>query len=106
MASQTGDLRGQATQAQSETHRALRRNVELAAEVMNLVGLVKERKSGYIGDEKVQREIRHLEGQLKGSRQRWRVMKGITSGIVAGSGVDWARDEALRDLVLDPEEDD
>jgi len=106
IASQTGDLRGQATQAQSETHRALRRNVELAAEVMNLVGQVKERKAGYMGDEKVQREIRQLEGQLKSSRQRWWVMKGITSGVVAGSGVDWARDEALRDLVLDPEEDD
>lgn len=104
LASTTGELRGQATQAQSEAQRATRRNVELAAEIMALVAQVKE-KSGYTRDERTQQEIQRMEGELKSSRQRWRIMKGIVSGVVAGSGVDWARDETLRDLVLDPEDD-
>lgn len=107
LASTTGDLRGQATRAQSEAHRASRQNVELAAEVMDLVGRIKEKKSGYAAgiDETTQQEMQRLEGELRSSRQQWRVMKGITAGVVAGSGVDWARDETLRDLVLDPEDD-
>lgn len=51
-------------------------------------------------------EIARLEAELKGSRQRWRVVKGTASAIVAGSGVDWARDAELRDIVLDPVEED
>lgn len=106
LASATGELRGQATRAQSEALRATRQNVTLAAEVMDLVAQIKEKKSGYMRDEKTQQGIQRLEDELKSSRQRWRIMKGITGGVVAGSGVDWARDETLRDLVLDPEDDD
>lgn len=47
-------------------------------------------------------EIATLEHQVRASRQRWRVMKGAASAIVAGSGIEWVRDERLRDLVLDP----
>lgn len=46
-----------------------------------------------------------LQGELKASRQRWKVMKGTASAVVAGSGVDWARDDELREMVLDPEEE-
>lgn len=73
---------------------------------MNLVAQIKEKKSGYMHDERTQQDLQRLEGELKTSRQRWRVMKGITSGVVSGSGVDWARDETLLDLVLDPENED
>ena len=42
-----------------------------------------------------------LEQQLMVSRKKWRIMKGVASAIVAGSGIDWARDERLRRIVLD-----
>nr|5Z08_D Chain D, Cenp-H [Thermothielavioides terrestris NRRL 8126] len=41
------------------------------------------------------------EAEMKSNRRRWRIMKGAASAIVAGSGIDWVRDERLRDLVLD-----
>lgn len=44
-----------------------------------------------------------LEGRLAASEQKWRVIKGTASAVVAGSGVDWARNPELRDVVLDPE---
>ena len=105
-ASTTGDLRGQSTQAQSDTLRATRRNVELAGKVLDLAAQVKDKKSGYAHDEETQNEIQRFEGDMKASRQRWRVMKGITSGVVAGSGVDWARNTVLREMVLDPEDEE
>jgi hypothetical protein len=56
-----------------------------------------------IQDPSVRAQLDELEESLKVSRQRWRIMKGTASAVVAGSGVDWARDAALRELVLDTE---
>lgn len=51
---------------------------------------------------KTEREVSRLEDEVRTSRQRWRVVKGVASAVVAGSGVDWARDDVLCDIVLDP----
>ena len=37
-------------------------------------------------------------------KRQWRIVKGLVSALVAGSGVDWAADEKLRGLVEDGEE--
>ena len=61
-------------------------------------------KSDAIADDPAAKEqIAKLEGRLAASKQKWRVMKGTASGIVAGSGVDWASKSELRDVVLDPD---
>lgn len=39
------------------------------------------------------------------AKTRWTVMKSVVGAVIAGSGVDWARNETLRDLVLDNEDD-
>ena len=39
------------------------------------------------------------------AKKRWRIMKTVVAAVVAGSGVDWARDENLRNLVLDEDSD-
>lgn len=94
-------------QAQSQALRASRQNVDLASEVISLGAELKQKKSSYYQDDPEAREtLQSLEGELGASRRRWRVLKGITSGVVTGSGVDWARDDVLRDLVLDTEDDD
>lgn len=72
---------------------------------MDLAAKVDAKKKGYVGDEETMASLRSLEAEMKRSRWTWRVTKGITSGVVAGSGVDWGRDEALCELVLDPEDD-
>lgn len=52
---------------------------------------------------KMMEEQERLEADVKASKQRWRVMKGVAGGIIVGSGVDWVQDDELRDAVLDPE---
>jgi len=37
------------------------------------------------------------------AKKRWRIMKSVVAAIIAGSGVDWARNNDLRNLVLDEE---
>lgn len=97
----------QLTDAESEVLRASRRNRGLAAEVLRLAREADRSGAGSAGAEgggdAAEAQVAQLEKRLAASRQKWRVMKGTASGIVAGSGVDWAADPALRDVVLDPE---
>ncbi|KAK4165848.1 centromere protein H (CENP-H)-domain-containing protein [Cladorrhinum sp. PSN259] len=85
-----------------ERLRTSTRNVELASETLRLAGAIRGSKSTDVGDERLKRNLDSLENQVKTSRQRWRVMKGTASAVVAGSGIDWVRDGQLRALVLDP----
>ena len=80
--------------------------MQLAAEVLQLAAEAGKNKAQPITDPAQAAEIAELEARLKASRQRYRVAKGTASAIVAGSGVDWARDDDLRSIVLDAEEDE
>ena len=93
------------TKTQVEARRATRANVELAEHVFDLAEQVKRKKGSRPDDPKVLRDIEKLEGDVKASGQRWRVIKGVASGVVVGSGVDWARNATLCDIVLDPEDE-
>ncbi|KAH0499214.1 hypothetical protein TgHK011_006420 [Trichoderma gracile] len=94
------------TSVQVQSIRVCRDNVKLTAQVFELAEQAKQRKAVRLDDPDVQREMDKLTREVKASRQRWKVMKGVASGIVAGSGVDWAADEELRSIVLDPEDED
>lgn len=91
------------TETEAESARLSRRNVELASELLGLAQETDRGKSEPMNDPATKLELERVEQEARTSRQRWRVMKGTASAIVAGSGVDWARDHALRDIVLDPE---
>lgn len=80
-----------------------RRNSDLAAQVLTLAEAAGQNEAGSIDDPETKDEIARLERELKASRQRWKVMKGTASAVVAGSGVDWVKDAELRDIVLDPD---
>ncbi|KAK4183319.1 centromere protein H (CENP-H)-domain-containing protein [Podospora australis] len=79
-------------------------NVELASEVLRLADTTRDNRPMAVQDEQLRTALDALEAQVKASRQRWTLMKGTTSAIVAGSGLDWVRDSRLRNLVLDPAE--
>ncbi|KAK4177680.1 centromere protein H (CENP-H)-domain-containing protein [Triangularia setosa] len=76
-------------------------NIELASEALHLAAENVGQELASIENVQLKRELDILETQVKTTRQKWRVMKGTASAIVAGSGVDWVRDERLRELVLD-----
>lgn len=101
--SRTLSAREKLTRLESEHIQQARKNAELAA---TLLSLVEEAKTQHkdIPDDHVREELVELEAAVKASRQRWRIMKGTVSGVIAGSGVDWASDETLRELVLDDED--
>ncbi|KPM40977.1 hypothetical protein AK830_g5588 [Neonectria ditissima] len=101
-AAASGKQWSELTAVQSETLRVSRQNVESTAELLKLAEEVKK-KTGMNGNPEVRQEQETLEAKVKESRQRWRVMKGVASGVVVGSGVDWAQDDELLETILDPE---
>lgn len=82
-----------------------KRNTELAATMTALAEEANAQKKGDIQDPALRQEVAELEESLRTSRQRWRIMKNTASAVVAGSGVDWSRDETLRELVMENDSD-
>ncbi|KAI6362803.1 hypothetical protein MCOR25_006067 [Pyricularia grisea] len=93
------------TTVEAESLAMSRKNIELAAEMLELAEEHEARRKGVPADEdpETAAEIERLEGQLQASRRRWRIMKATASAVVVGSGVDWVGDPVLRDVVLDSE---
>ncbi|KAI0490104.1 centromere protein H (CENP-H)-domain-containing protein [Xylaria cf. heliscus] len=110
LASQTTEyhsLLSDLTDVESRSLRLSRENVALAERLLGLAKQTDQGKAELLSSDSDHAvEIAGLEAELKGSRRRWRVLKGTASAIVAGSGVDWARDVELRDIVLDPAEEE
>lgn len=109
LAQQTAARRGvldDLTSVAAQGLRIARENVGLAAEVLRLAEETRRGGERAVEDPEQVAEIERLEAEVRASRQRWRVMKGTTSAVVAGSGVDWARDAGLRALVVDEDEDE
>lgn len=77
-------------------------NATLASELLRLSKTTGTTDVEVDGATKLQRQLDKTKDELQVSRQRWKTIKGATSVLVAGSGVDWVRDERLRGLVLDP----
>ncbi len=59
-----------------------------------------------IKDPRLRHRLDDLEAEMKMSRQKWRIMKCTASATIAGSGIDWARDPNLLDIVLDNDGED
>jgi Centromere protein H (CENP-H) len=54
-------------------------------------------------DPELSEELKQADEYLKKAKWEYRVVKGIASALVAGSGVDWAGDENLTAMVLEDE---
>lgn len=82
-----------------------RKNVELATEMLALAEEANSQGKENIQDPELRAQLDELEGAMKNSRQRWRIMKNTASAVIVGSGIDWARDPKLLEIVLDDDED-
>ena len=85
--------------------RAMEKNRALTATLLALVQKVQAQRDGFTKDEGFSTQLYRLREDTATARQRWRIMKSVVAAVIAGSGVDWARDDSLRDLVLDEEKE-
>lgn len=104
--SKATSLREKLISIEAEHVTAAKKNATLAETMIRLAENASSRKREDIQDSKVREQVEELEESLQVSRQRWRIMKGTISAVVAGSGLDWARDATLRELVLENDSDE
>lgn len=96
--------RNELQQVESQNMILARENAEMAERMLALAAEANTQKTEDIADPAVREKLQELEMDMKSSRQKWRIIKGTTSATIVGSGVDWARDPALVNIVLDSEE--
>ncbi|TVY65618.1 hypothetical protein LSUE1_G008543 [Lachnellula suecica] len=93
--------RNQLMAAETEHVIKARENAETAGRMLALAEEASTQTKEGIDDVEVREQLDALEMEVKTSRQMWRIMKGTASGTIVGSGVDWARDPKLLEIVLD-----
>lgn len=77
------------------------KNTELSRKMLALVEEANNQRKEDINDPKARRQLDELDAEMRISRRRFRIMKGTASATIAGSGVDWARDPKLLEVVMD-----
>ncbi|KAK4207324.1 centromere protein H (CENP-H)-domain-containing protein [Rhypophila decipiens] len=101
--SDSNEMADQLAKLEVEVQAITWENASLASSLLELAAENQARHSvDDIEDMQLKNKMNEAEVDLVASRQRWKAIKGVTSAVVAGSGVDWARDSRLRDMVLDP----
>jgi len=80
-------------------------NQRLAQRMLRMAKDAKMGKIEEVQDPEWRVELEKLEDSLVKSRKEWRVLKSLTAGVVAGSGVDWTLDPELLEAVMDEEDE-
>ncbi|KAE8860456.1 hypothetical protein PTNB73_08066 [Pyrenophora teres f. teres] len=83
---------------------AKQKNSELAQTMVALAEEMKKQSAQDIEDAQLRQRVEGVEKEVKESRRRVRTVRGMLSAMVVGSGINWAADEALTELVMDDEE--
>lgn len=91
--------------AEQATLLANQKNREFSKTMLALAEAMKAQSAEDIEDPKMREQIKTVDKELKESRRRMKTLKGILSAIIVGSGINWAADESLTELVLDDEDD-
>lgn len=94
------------SQAEQGNSIANAENRELSQTLLSLAKDLEVQPTKDIEDAELREEVEVAEKGLKESRKRMRTLKGVLSAMVVGSGIHWADDGVLRELVMDDEEDD
>lgn len=106
LSSQALSAENELMRVESEHIVTAQKNVGLATGMLARADTVKAHQKEDIKDPKLRAKLDELEAAMRASRQRWRILKGTASATIAGSGVDWARDAQLLEMVMDDDDDD
>lgn len=92
------------TATERENINSMRHNQELTSTLLGLTSQLATPDVDSIGNSELRSQLKGLQEETKEAKRRWRIMKSLIATVIAGSGVDWAHNEDLRELVLDDEE--
>lgn len=79
----------------------MKKNQELASSLLSLAEESEVEERDETSNPELKRQLEDLEGEIQVGKSKWTILKNVISAVIVGSGVDWARDERLRELVTD-----
>ncbi len=106
MSTELDSISKSTTLTEAENIRALRQHRETATTLLNLANQTKIQRNNAIQGSGSSKQLERLQADTEIANTRWRIMKSVVAAIVVGSGVDWAANDELRDLVLDEEDEE
>lgn len=92
--------------AEADRTRSIADNQGLAPSVITLAQEMELARNDAIAQSAFTEQLAEAQEDASEAKRRWRIMKSVVVAVIVGSGVDWASNEALRDLVLDKEDED
>ena len=101
LASSLQSIRGETSQLAANTIAAMDRNRSLAAAVSGLAEKIKVQNEAVRRQPELHKRVEEVRIEAATAQDQWGIMKSVVAAVVAGSGIDWAQDDALRDLVLE-----
>jgi small-conductance mechanosensitive channel len=84
---------------------ANQKNRGLAETLLALAEEMKAQSAKDIEDPRLRDQVSAVEKELKESKRRAKTLKGILSAMIVGSGINWAADQAMTELVMDDDDD-
>ena len=94
------------TLVEAENIRAFTQNRARVAILIDLANKTKMQRTNALHGSRLNNQIEKVQNDTKVARIRWRIMKSVVAAVIVGSGIDWAGNDELRDLVLDDEDDE
>ncbi|KAF2872060.1 centromere protein H (CENP-H)-domain-containing protein [Massariosphaeria phaeospora] len=82
-----------------------RNNKELSQTLLALAEDMKSLSTEDIENPRLRSQVTEVEREVKESRRKKQTLKGTLSAMIVGSGVHWAEDEVLKELVMDDDEE-
>ena len=105
MASSLQSLLQRTSAAEIEVLRTTEQNQALTTTLLGLSNKMQAQREEAMADPGLSMQIEQVRADTNLAKKRWRIMKSVVAAVIAGSGVDWAHSDTLRDLVLDSEDD-
>ena len=106
MASSLQSLLQRMSAAEIEILRTMEQNRALTTELLELSNKMQAQRNEAMADPRLSMQVEQARADMSIAKKRWRIMKSVVAAVIAGSGVDWAHSDTLRDLVLDSENDE
>ncbi|KAF2663757.1 hypothetical protein BT63DRAFT_111486 [Microthyrium microscopicum] len=105
IASQVREVDARVRSAERDVKAGNENNVSLASQVVSSAQGLRRVGTEDVEAGPVRKRLEEVDKEIAEKRREWRVRKSLVAGVVVGSGVKWAENEALVELVLDDEDE-
>ena len=105
LASSLQSLLEKTNDAEAEILRIMEQNRTLTADILEISEKIHVQRAEALADAGLNMHLEQCRAETTIAKKRWRMMKSVVAAVIAGSGVDWASSDVLRDLVIDDEDE-